>query len=91
MAAPADADVWMFLGTNPLVSLWAGMGIANPGAELRRIRHALRPLEIVVVNTAAGAKYALHHRPFWLGSTDHVIQYAVHDILLKNTEVAIME
>ena len=34
--------------------------VATPGdveAELKRIGHALRPLEIVVVNTAAGARY----------------------------------
>ena len=34
--------------------------VATPGdveAELKRIGHTLRPLEIVVVNTAAGAKY----------------------------------
>jgi kynurenine formamidase len=34
--------------------------VATPGdveAELKRIRHELRPLEIVVVNTAAGARY----------------------------------
>jgi kynurenine formamidase len=34
--------------------------VATPGdveAELKRIGHALRPLEIVLVNTAAGAKY----------------------------------
>ena len=34
--------------------------VATPGdvqAELQRIGHALRPLEIVVVNTAAGARY----------------------------------
>jgi kynurenine formamidase len=34
--------------------------VATPGdiaTELRRIGHTLRPLEIVVVNTSAGAKY----------------------------------
>jgi len=34
--------------------------VATPGdveAELKRIGHTIRPLEIVLVNTAAGAKY----------------------------------
>ncbi|HEY3880069.1 MAG TPA: molybdopterin-dependent oxidoreductase [Trebonia sp.] len=66
MAAPADADVWMFLGTNPLVSLWAGMGIANPGAELRRIRRGGTRLVVVDprrTRTAALADLHLQIRP----------------------------
>jgi anaerobic selenocysteine-containing dehydrogenase len=66
MAAPADADVWMFLGTNPLVSLWAGMGIANPGVERRRIRRGGTSLVVVDprrTRTAALADIHLQIRP----------------------------
>lgn len=66
MAAPADADVWIFLGTNPMVSLWAGMGIQNPGAELRRIRRGGTRLVVVDprrTRTAALADIHLQIRP----------------------------
>ncbi|MCW2529116.1 MAG: Nitrate reductase [Pseudonocardiales bacterium] len=66
MAALPDTDVWMFMGTNPLVSLWAGTGIQNPGAELRRVKKAGTALVVVDprrTRTAALADIHLQIKP----------------------------
>jgi anaerobic selenocysteine-containing dehydrogenase len=47
MAALPDTDTWMFVGTNPLVSLWAGTGIQNPSAELRKVKRKGTRLVVV--------------------------------------------
>jgi anaerobic selenocysteine-containing dehydrogenase len=47
MSALADSDVWLFLGTNPLVSLWAGTGIHNPAVRLREAQRNGTTLVVV--------------------------------------------
>jgi anaerobic selenocysteine-containing dehydrogenase len=45
---PAEASVWTFIGTNPLVTMWAGTGMYNPGRQLREGRK--RGMRIVVID-----------------------------------------
>jgi anaerobic selenocysteine-containing dehydrogenase len=45
---PAEASVWTFIGTNPLVTMWAGTGMYNPARQLREGRK--RGMRIVVID-----------------------------------------
>lgn len=88
MAALPDSDVWMFLGTNPLVSLWAGTGIQNPGAELRRVKR--NGTRLVVVDprrtrTAALADVHLQIRP---GEDATLLAGLIRHILVTGREDA---
>jgi anaerobic selenocysteine-containing dehydrogenase len=58
------ADVWMFIGTNPIVSMWAGTGIADPIRSIRDARR--RGMRVIVVDprrTELAALADVHLRP----------------------------
>ena len=40
-------------------------------------------------DTTPGTKLTLHFRPHWFRPPHDILQYAVHNILLKNSEVAV--
>jgi anaerobic selenocysteine-containing dehydrogenase len=61
-----DADTWMIIGANPLVSMWGGIPTFNPGKHLREARE--RGLKLIVIDprrteTAAFANVFLQPRP----------------------------
>ena len=62
--ALADADVWMFVGTNPIVSMWGGLTLTDPLRALQEARR--RGLRLVVVDprrTELAAMADVHLRP----------------------------
>jgi anaerobic selenocysteine-containing dehydrogenase len=60
----AVADVWMFVGTNPIVTMWGGLTITDPVRVLREARQ--RGMRMIVVDprrTELAAMADLHIRP----------------------------
>jgi len=60
----ADADTWLFLGTNPMVSKLGGLPTVNPGWHLTRALK--RGIKIIVIDprrTETARKAALHLQP----------------------------
>jgi anaerobic selenocysteine-containing dehydrogenase len=58
------ADVWMFVGTNPIVSMWGGLTVTDPLRTLQRARR--RGMRLVVVDprrTELAAMSDVHVRP----------------------------
>jgi anaerobic selenocysteine-containing dehydrogenase len=59
-----SADVWMFIGTNPVVSMWGGLTVTDPIRSLRDARR--RGMRVIVVDprrTELAALADLHLRP----------------------------
>ncbi|MBD8561856.1 molybdopterin-dependent oxidoreductase [Pseudomonas fluorescens] len=84
------ADVWMFCGTNPLVSHWAGWGgptMYAPGADIREAQK--RGLKVIVVDprrteTARLADIHLQLRPgqdvaIYAAMLNHILSEGLHD------------
>lgn len=60
----ATADVWMFVGTNPVVSMWGGMTVTDPLRVLRRaVRDGLRIVTVDPRRTELAALSEVHLRP----------------------------
>lgn len=59
-----DADVWLFAGTNPVVSMWGGIAMISPTRRLREARQ--RGCRIIVLDprrTELAAFADVHLRP----------------------------
>jgi anaerobic selenocysteine-containing dehydrogenase len=66
MSSIKEASGWMLIGVNPVVSMWAGMGMSNPVATIRAARP--RGLQVIVADprrteTAHMADIHLQLRP----------------------------
>jgi anaerobic selenocysteine-containing dehydrogenase len=60
----ATADVWMFIGTNPIVSMWGGLTVTDPVRSIRDARR--RGMRVIVVDprrTELAALADVHLRP----------------------------
>ena len=61
-----EADAWLLVGTNPLISLWGGLSVANPSLRLREAQR--RGLQLIVIDPrrseiARRARLHLQPRP----------------------------
>ena len=86
LASIDNADAWMFIGVNPVVSLWAGTGIANPLVSLRNARKD--GLKLVVADprrteTAALSDLHLQLRP---GSDPALLAGMIRVILAEDLD-----
>ena len=83
--SPAEADVWMFIGTNPLFTMWAGTAMHNPAKQLRDGKR--RGMKIIVVDPrttelARSADVHLRPRP---GQDPTLLAGLIRGILEKNS------
>jgi anaerobic selenocysteine-containing dehydrogenase len=80
-----DADVWMFVGTNPMVSVWAWNTPAqNPTKHMKEAR--ARGMKVIVIDPRASelTKFADIHLQLYPGEDPAVAAGMIHIILRED-------
>lgn len=91
-----DSDVWMLVGTNPIVSQWGGIPANNPAKQLKQaLDRGMRLIVIDPRRSETAAKAAIHLQPrpgedpaILAGMIRVIIEEGLHDSAFVAENVA---